>query len=509
MPDRRTLAAVDLGSNSFHMLVARLEHGEVRVIDRIREMVRLAEGLNHKGELEDAVRQRALACLARFGERLRDVPRQNIRAVGTQTFRRLNHPGAFLRSAEKALNCPIEIIGGREEARLIYAGVISGVPQDQQQRLVIDIGGGSTELIIGRGPTPTLMESLQYGCVTLTQNYFSEKHVNRKRWQRARNALLGDLQEISLTYQKEGWEHALGTSGTIRAIRSVCVNAGWSESGISRGALSRLSEYLQTLDKTSDLNLAGLSERRQPVFVGGVLILDALFEALKLDHLAVSDYALREGLLHDIIGRRDHRDPRDATITAMAMRYGVDQEQAQRVQNSALCIFDQIAAEWKLDDSHRDLLRWTAQVHEIGLGISHSRYQRHSGYLLSHSDMAGFSRLEQLMMSFLARYHRRMINSDWHERIPRRLHHTAAQLLLILRLAVILHRSRSPRSMPDIRVGAAKKHKLRLQLPYQWMEERPLTLRDLKQEKAAIKALELNLGIVEMEPVKAAIDQSA
>lgn len=494
MPDRRMMAAVDLGSNSFHMLVARIEHGEVRIIDRIREMVRLAAGLNEKGQLDEAVRQQALDCLERFGDRLREVPNDNIRAVGTQTFRRLRHPGSFLRAAEKALDCPIEIIGGREEARLIYTGVYSTVPRDERQRLVIDIGGGSTEMIIGNGPEPKLTESLQYGCVTVTRLFFSNDEINAKRWQKARAVLLGDLQELAQGYLAAGWQQAMGTSGTLRAISSVCVKAGWAESGITRPALNQLIEALIKSGKQKDFKLPGLSERRRPVFAGGVLVLDALCEALKIERMEVSDSALREGLLYDMLGRISHTDPRNTTIKAMAMRYGVDEQQAERVRETALYLFDQVATEWELRPPHRALLAWAADLHEVGLGISHSRYQEHSGYLISNSDMAGFSRLEQRFMAFLAQHHRRSIDEDWHEDMPRRLHDTAARVLAILRISVILHRARSSQPLPHLELVAKGKN-LSLVLPADWLDQRPLVRRDMELESGILKAMSLQLRV--------------
>jgi exopolyphosphatase/guanosine-5'-triphosphate,3'-diphosphate pyrophosphatase len=498
MPDRRTLAAVDLGSNSFHMLVARLEHGEVRIIDRIREMVRLAAGLDEHGSLDEQVHQNALDCLARFGDRLHNVPRDNIRAVGTQTFRRLEHPGAFLRDAEKALGGPIEIIGGREEARLIYTGVHSTLPHTEDQRLVIDIGGGSTELIIGQQEIPQLTESLQYGCVTVTQRFFPDQKLSKSIWKRAKRALLSDLQGLVENYHQLGWQEAVGTSGTLRAVSSICRKAGWLDHGIDRAALNRLIDRLIDHGRTDNLKMPGLSDRRAPVFAGGVLILDALCEALNIEQLKIAQSALREGLLYDLLGRFSHTDPRNTTIQAMATRYGVDKPQAQRVRDTALQLFDQAADDWALKPAQRELLAWTTDVHEIGLSISHSRYQRHSGYLLRHSDMAGFSRLEQRFMAFLAEHHRRSIGADWHDDMPRRLHNVAAQVLMLLRLSVLLHRSRSSQALPEFRL-CIKQHTLEFTVPAQWLQQRPLIAQDLHDEQAAVRPLGIELKILQDE----------
>ena len=492
-----TYAAVDLGSNSFHLLVARREHGELRVLDRIKDMVRLGGGLDGDGRLDPAVQDRAFASLARFGQRLRGIPQDNLRAVGTQNFRRMKNANAFLMIAETALGCGIDIIAGREEARLIYIGVTQGVAGHEDRRLVIDIGGGSTELVIGEGMRPLEMESLQYGCVSLTRRFFGDGKLSRKRWKKALSSVLVDLQELRLRYLGMGWDTAIGSSGTIRAVEEICRRQGWSERDIRADALLKLRDRLLQFETIDAVRLPGLSERRHPVLAGGLVMLQACFEALEIDTLKVSPYALREGVLADMLGRLEHRDPRDKTVEAFMARYSVDASQVERVKRTALKAFDKVAKSASLRPIHRQLLAWAADLHETGLGVSHSQYQLHSGYLVENSDMAGFTRQEQLFLATLVRHHRRAIPRGFTDSLPTRLHEPLRLTLLCLRIGCILCRSRDDVAVPAFRLGLGD-NTVTVGLPVDWMEAHPLTLFDLQQEARDLKAtgLLLRLGPV-------------
>lgn len=481
-PERsNTYAAVDLGSNSFHLLVSRREHGQLRVIDQIKEMVRIGGGLNSKGQLDQETTDRAHACLARFGQRLRGIPVDNMRAVGTQTFRKLKNVNAFLMVAETALGCSIDIIGGREEARLIYLGVSQGVSAHEGRRLVIDIGGGSTELIIGEGTSPLEMESMQYGCVSVTRRYFMDGKITPKQWNKARRAVLADLQELQIRYRQTGWETAIGSSGTAKAVASICVKQGWSERGITATSLRKLTDAMLSFATIENVSLAGLSDRRHPVLIGGLAVLSACFEAFKLDRMEISPFALREGLLHDLLGRLENRDPRDGTVVSFKKRYGVDPQQVERVKTCALQACSQIANDMFLRPVHRDLLAWAADLHEIGLGVSHSSFQKHSAYLIEHSDMPGFSTQEQLFLATLVGKHRRSISTNLAERLPTRLHEPLRVTLFCLRFACILCRSRDDSAIPKFTLRA-EDHSFTVHFEGRWVDEHPLTVADLEAE---------------------------
>lgn len=491
-PQLQTYAAVDLGSNSFHMLVARREHGEIRVLDRIREMVRLGGGLDSSGNLDPQVEQNALACLSRFGQRLRGIPANNLRAVGTQTFRRLKHAGKFLQAAEAALECPIDIIAGREEARLIYLGVTQWVAGHRKKQLVIDIGGGSTELIIGAGFEPIEMESMQFGCVSVTNRFFANGQISADRLNDARRAVAAELQDIQTAYRKTGWQLAVGSSGTIRSAAAICEANGWSRRGITPKALEKLEQKALSFQSTADIRIAGLSERRQPVFIGGLAILMACFRSLGIQDLRVSAYALREGLLQDQLGRLEQRDPRDKAVKALMARFAVDPAQVARVRRTALGLFDQLCADHSLSPSHRTMLTWASELHEIGLSLSHTSYQKHSAYLVEASDMAGFSRQEQLFLASLLGFQRRDIPGDYLDRLPMRLHQPLRTTLLCMRLAWIFCRTREDVAIPEIKM-TLQSDRVQLSLPVDWVNNHPLTIADLEYEESVLQSIGLQL----------------
>lgn len=497
-PQLETYAAVDLGSNSFHLLVARREHGELRVLDRIKEMVRLGGGLDADGNLDPIVQQRALDCLSRFGQRLRGIPAKNIRAVGTQTFRRLKNANEFLLAAEQALEFPVDIIAGREEARLIYLGVTQWVADDQQKQLVIDIGGGSTELIIGEGFDPIEMESLQFGCVSLTNRFFANGKITARRLKKAQRAVAAELQEIQSVYRKAGWQTAIGSSGTIRSAAAICEANDWCKKGITSKALEKLKHKALSFDKVADITIDGLSERRQPVFIGGLAILLACFKALHIDELVISPFALREGLLHNLLGRLEQRDPRDKAVKALMSRFAVDPAQVERVRRTALKILDQLSFGQLLSPSHRALLIWAAELHEIGLGLSHNSYQQHSAYLVEASDMAGFSRQEQHFLAALVGYQRRDIPEDYAVKLPKRLRNALRITLLCMRLAWIFCRTREDEGIPAFRIKLDDEI-VYLALPAPWMETHPLTIADLEYEQQALQMTGLDLQIVYLD----------
>ncbi len=494
-PKQETYAAVDLGSNSFHMLVARREHGELRVLDRIREMVRLGGGLDAAGNLDPDTRQRALECLGRFGQRLRGIPAENVRSVGTQTFRRLRDANEFLQASEQALGCPVDIIAGREEARLVYLGVTQWVTGDAQKQLVMDIGGGSTELIIGEGFEPLEMESLQFGCVSVTRRFFADDKITRRRLHKARRAVLGELQDIQSTYRRHGWQTAVGSSGTIRSVAAICQANGWCENRITREALEKLQTRVLSFGSIPEIRIDGLSERRAPVFIGGLAVLQACFEALGIDELLVSPFALREGLLHDLLGRMEHRDPRDKAIAALASRFAVDRAQIARVQHTALHLFDQLSGNLvRSAVACREMLGWAAELHEIGLGLSHASYQQHSRYLVGASDLAGFTRQEQQFLATLVGHQRRDIPGDYAAGLPKRMNEPLRMALLCIRLAWIFCRTREDDAIPETRIKLTGKT-VCLVLPQDWMDNHPLTIADLDYEEQALKTIGLQLEI--------------
>jgi exopolyphosphatase/guanosine-5'-triphosphate,3'-diphosphate pyrophosphatase len=489
------LAALDLGSNSFHMMVAQMVLGQWRVVDRLRETVRMAEGLDGSGGLAPEVRDRALGCLSRFGQRIADIPPHRIRAVATNTVRQLRTPQAFLLPAEAALGHAIDVISGREEARLVYLGVAHAQPpKDGQLRLVIDIGGGSTECIIGSGLDAIERESLQAGCVASTRRFFANGKLSRKRWKDALTEVTAEFQQFASTYRSLGWDEAIGSSGTNKAIGEICAAMKLTKGAVTAEALPLVRDRLLQAERIEDIDLPGLSADRRPIVAGGLLVLEAAFAALGLQRMAVSKAALREGVLYDMLGRGGADDPRDASVTALMQRYGIDAAQARRVEVTALLLFDQVAQSWQLDGDDRQMLSRAARLHEIGLAIAHSGYHVHGAYILEHSDIAGFAQQEQRFLAALVRTHRRGIPKSGFEMIPDRLLANARRSAALLRLAVLLHRSHDNERMPALPLRADGSV-LTLSLDKRWLQARPLLRADLEGEPEDMLGLGIQLRL--------------
>ena len=487
------IAAVDLGSNSFHMIVGELRHGQLAIIDRIKETVRLAEGLSPKGDLSGDARQRALDCLSRFGERLRDMRAGSVRAAGTSTIRRAREDTSFMSEAEALLGHPIEVISGIEEARLVYTGVMHSLPPTDGMRLVTDIGGGSTEVILGQGAAPNTLESLHMGCVSMTERFFPDGILTRERFNYARMAARLELRPIKAFFRGATGIEAIGTSGTILSTENVARELGLAETGITLDTIETLIDRVLTFDNISELSLNGLSDRRAQVWPGGLSILAELFTALRIDEMRISDGAVREGLLYDLLGRLQHEDARERTVRAMASRYQVDEEQARRVSSTAADIYSQCAEAWQLKgDIAGKILDWAARLHEIGLDISHDGYQRHGAYIAEHADMPGFPRAEQRFLALLIGGHRHQIDTGRLIELPKPWRETGLRLVIILRLAVLLNRSRNDVELPFLSAAAAG-NRLSVRFDEAWLADNPLTIADLEREQAFLDEIDYDL----------------
>jgi exopolyphosphatase/guanosine-5'-triphosphate,3'-diphosphate pyrophosphatase len=488
------MAAVDLGSNSFHMLVVRqAADGHFVVLDRLREMVRLAEGLDENGRLADESAERALACLSRFGQRLRDIRPNRIRAVGTNTFRRAKSIDGFLQRAQDALGFPIEIISGREEARLIYLGAAHTLPAGDAKRLVVDIGGGSTEVIVGSGLTVSELASMYMGCVSMSERCFPGGKISAKRFRRARIAAEVELEPVVARLRAIGWEQAVGASGTIKATEVVLRELGWISGAITLEAMERLADRLVEAGHVNAVNLPGLSAQRTPVYPGGLAILMGLFHALEIPKMRVSDAALREGLLHDLAGRYSNDDARIRTVEGVQSRFRIDVRQAERVERTTDALLAQCETAWDLGDPLlRYVLRWAAQLHEIGLAVAHAQYHKHGAYLIENGDLPGFSRHEQQLLGRLVRAHRRKIVPELFERLRPPWRRAIQRAAVLLRVAVLLNRSRSDSALPPI-IATPTEDALALQFPGGWLDHHPLSRADLEQEASLLRGIGMTL----------------
>ena len=488
-------AAIDLGSNSFHMVVAREEAHAITILDRERDMVRLAGGLDRNNRILPEASERALACLARFGERLRGLEPDNVRIVGTNALRKAKNSKQFIAKAEKALGFSIEIISGVEEARLIYLGAAQTLQGDRGRRMVVDIGGGSTEIIVADKRNPVFLESLYMGCVSHSEKFFRGGKYNKARMKRAiLNAQL-ELEPNVVALKSLRAVDVIGTSGTARSIARVIRVNGWSENGITRKSLRKLVKRIIKAEHVDNLELAGLGPERKPVFAGGVAVLLAIFKALDLDFMRVSEGSLREGVLYDLIGRVLHEDRRALTVVELMKRHRIDPEQGERVRKTTLKLFDQIDNKGLLQRERR-LLAWAAQLHEIGLMIAHNQYHRHGGYVLAHMDLPGFSRQEQEALSVMVRLHRRKYHPELIDDSAYLRSDALNLMTRLLRLAVVLNRGRMRLELPTIRVAVNTHEDMTLEIDEKWLENHPLTAADLEQEVELLAASGLELQIL-------------
>ena len=484
-----TLAAVDLGSNSFHLQIGRIVEDQIYLLDGLREPVRLGAGLTRDKRIDRATQVRALDALRRFSDRLRGFPAEAVRVVGTNTLRVAKNSRQFLDEAKEALGFPIEVIAGREEARLIYIGVAHSLPLSREKRLVMDIGGGSTEFIIGIGVEPKLMDSLYMGCVSFSMKYFADGNIGKSTFKQAELAARNELQTIVKQYTRHGWAEAVGSSGTARSIAAILEANGWSEHGISASGLDKLRSAFLKAGELERLQLPGLREDRTSVLPGGLAIMCAAFDELGIEHMNVSDAALRQGVLYDLLGRVQKHDMREVTVRQFRRRYHVDTAQAQRVADLAAKLYRRLRAPGS-DPQAEQTLAWAAALHEIGISIAHNGYHKHSAYIIANADMPGFSRMEQSQLARLALAHRGKLAKllDLSE------HPGDWDLVFCLRLASLFCRSRTDLDLPQLGCELTESG-FRLLLPEDLLEQRPLSAAALADEADEWKSIGLRLEV--------------
>lgn len=491
------IAAVDLGSNSFRLQVGRIVGNQIYPLDSLKESVRLAAGLTGERLLDGPSQLRGLEALGRFGERLRGFLPGAVRAVATNTLRVAKNSAQFLIEAEAALGFPIEVVAGREEARLIYLGVAHTLANPRPRQLVVDIGGGSTEFIIGQNFAPLQLESLYMGCVSHSLKYFPRGRVEKHAMKDAELAARKELQTIVSAYRETGWESAVGSSGTAKAIVDLLELNGLNDAGgdgteeITRGGIERLKSLLLHAGDIGNLNLEGLRPDRIPVLPGGLSIMSAVFKEFELERMAFSEGALRLGVLYDLLGRYHHDDLREASVNQFMQRYEVDRRQAARVSHSALALLEQLLPDTD-DIAHADrqLLLWAARLHEIGISVAHSSYHKHSAYILANADMPGFSRMDQGRLSSIVLGHRGKL-----ERVQAVTNEPRDWLLIFcLRLAALLHRARDDAAMPTLGVVAVDRG-FHLLVDGAWLAASPLTAATLDEEVRQWNALGMELRI--------------
>lgn len=491
------LAAIDLGSNSFHMMVARVVDGRLQVVDRLKERVRLAEGMDEYKNLSEESMKRGLDCLALFAERMQSIHPDDIRVTGTYTLRVAHNAQHFIERARQLLGHPIEIISGLEEARLIYQGV-SHTQHTQGRMLVIDIGGGSTELIIGEKYQPMALTSRKMGCVTFSKQFFSNGKLSEKNFNAAIFEALHQLEPILTQFTTLSWNQCLGSSGTIKTVKELLLAAG-SDGQITLAGLEHLKQQMMQQKYIAQLDLPGLTDDRRPVIAAGISILIALFQGLGIDRMEYSDGALREGILYEFASRQEQHDIREQTAKGLADMYHIDTKQANRIKETALSLFDSVATDWLLPpDQMRPVVSWAAALHEVGLVINFSAIQRHSSYILQNSDLPGFNQEEQQALASLVRFHRKAIKAYEFTPIPNYDDQAIWRCIRLLRIAVALHHRRLDGILPHIGIRVIG-DTMTLILPKQWTENNKLLMQNLEREQKYMKAMlwELVLEVVD------------
>jgi len=491
LPEGSLLAALDLGSNSFHLIIAKIDHGELRPVETLAEKVQLGAGL-HDGILSEEAIERGLACLTRFAQLLESVDVQRIRVVGTNALRVAKNRWGFTWQARQILGTGVDVIYGAEEARLVYLGVAHSLADDAQSRLVIDIGGGSTEFIIGQRFEPQRLESLQIGCVSYNAEFFPDGKISRSQYNRAYNRARIESSHIRHNYHSSQWAESIGSSGTLQAIESILVQHGWSEGGITRSGLRELENTLLEFDAMTEIDIEGLGSGRRGVILSGVAIISALFDTLNIENMRTSKGALREGVLYDLLGRLTHEDVRERTSNALMQRYAVDTNTVALVEGRAKLLFNATRNSWDLGNREWDLLRWASCSHEIGMAISHKHYNRHSAYLLRNADLPGFSQQEQEQLAILAEAHRGKFNEELFGDVPEQERPQLLELICIFRLAIRFKYVESLEQMPEFTIAASERS-ISLGFPANWLEQHPLTASELEQEQRMLAKMGMSL----------------
>ena len=475
------IAAIDLGSNSFHMVLAKTDQREIRILERIGEKVQLAAGITADLQLQDDAIERGLDCLRRFAQLIHGLPEGAVRVVGTSSLRVAHNRQTFIERAEEILGHDVDVISGREEARLIYLGVSHTLADAPGKRLVIDIGGGSTEFIIGQQFESQLRGSLQMGCVSFTQRFFKDGKITPARYAQAYTAARLELMELEQSLRRMGWQDTVGASGTIRSVAQAIGAAGLSSGEINKAGLMWLKRTLFKLGEIDKIEIAGVKPERSAILPAGLAIIEAIFDALDLEQIAPCDGALREGVLYDLLGRHQHEDVRERSIHALMERSHVDFEHAQKVECKALEALEQVAEAWQLnEDWHSDMLSWAARVHEVGLDIAHYHFHKHGAYLVEHSDLSGFSRQDQQMLALLVRGHRRNIPKERFIEFGEE-GQQLLRLCILLRFAILLHHIRGTQEVPQLQLVAAQ-NSLHIRFAENWLDNNPLTLADFQKE---------------------------
>lgn len=492
----REIAAIDLGSNSFHMIVARIMNGSIQVLSRLKQKVKLAEGLDENAVLSQEAISRGVNCLALFAERLQGFSPENVNVVGTYTLRRAVNNDEFLRQAATVFPYPINIISGQTEAKTIYAGVCHTQPE-KGRKLVVDIGGGSTEMIIGDDFTPIVAESRHMGCVSFAAKYFQYGVISKENFEKAYQSAVNKIEDLGWEYRNLGWQSVLGSSGTIKTVHQVIAATLDPNGIITKSRLNDLIEQTLQAPHFDKLNIIGLNPERVDVFVPGLAILSAVFDVFHIDHMRYSDGALREGVIYSIEKNFQVADIRARTAWGLTEQFDIDTDQAHRTAGSANLLAHQYT-QWvkpELAEEMQSLLLWAARLHEVGIVINHKGMQKHSAYILQNMELPGFDREQQRLLALLVRLHIGALKSSDFIKFARYDEQDVLALIRLLRLAVILNKSRQATEKTQKITLKTNRTSNDWVLDFEagYLDRNPLIWNELRQESNGLKDLEIGL----------------
>ncbi|MBQ4838353.1 MULTISPECIES: exopolyphosphatase [Pseudoalteromonas] len=487
-----SFAAIDLGSNSFHLVVAREVDGRLQILHKEKQRVYLAAGLNQNFDLDDAAIERAMHVLAQFAATLKGFEKQNVEVAATYTLRNCSNLRTFLKQAKSVFPYKINVISGQEEARLIYQGVANYI-HDENNRLVIDIGGGSTEIIIGKHQHHKLLTSRNIGCVTMSKLFFEDGKLSEKRFKKAIIHAEQNIEAITASYSKAGWQTCLGTSGTIKTLAAINEEL-FTNKTLTLASLELIRAYFVQAQSLANINLKALPEERKSSIAGGLAVLIGAFNQLNIEQMVYCDYALREGLLHELAQNAEF-DIRTRTITSFAEQYAVDTLHAQNICHTITRLFKAARVHWQLESLDLEVLRWAVQLHEVGIAINSSGIHKHSAYVVSNSQLPGFTQEQQQLLGALIRFHRKKIKpSELNTLVELESQGQFAKLLTLLRLAILFHQKRQKSQVPDYTLSVTNST-VELSFDQSWFEQHSLFAADLEQEQIYWKSLPLSLCI--------------
>ncbi|MGI2174284.1 exopolyphosphatase [Shewanella ulleungensis] len=482
--------AIDMGSNSFHLVIAREQHGSIQILHKEKRQVQLAKGLRANGSLDDDAIERGLACLTEFNQRFSDLEQTRVRLVATHTLRVATNCHQFIKAALDIIPYPIEIVSGHEEARLIYNGIMHSQTLTEQN-LVIDIGGGSTEVIVGKATSTSHLASLKCGCVSYQQRFFYDGALTKDNFKAAQSAADKQFSQLSNAYFKSSWQLVLGSSGTVKAIAEALQCLTGSQQGLNLNNLKTLKHYLMGVGHIDNIKLDNLDPKRISLLAPGLSILISFFKRLSINEMQVAQGALREGVLYELSQIEQFKGVKQRTVSSLAQLYHIDPIQAANVTASIDHLFSQVATKWHISE-YQWLLNDAAMLHEIGIQINSRAHQKHGGYIIQNSDLPGFNQLQQQLLALLVANQRKRINIAAISELNDDEQTLLIRLLVIFRLAMVMNLGRISNSIEPINL-TVDEQTVTLSLAGDQRLQNDLLCRDLAQEQKKLAMLGISL----------------